>query len=73
MSLEKDLSNKYLRPVKEKDLFKTLKKTAKKVSKMNISLVKKSDDYRLNKKVEKKIISDNFKSAKWLQSLISRK
>ncbi|NEP90903.1 MAG: hypothetical protein F6K18_31110 [Okeania sp. SIO2C2] len=73
MSLEKDLLKKYLRPMKEKDLFKTLKKTAKKASKTNISVVKNSDDYRLNKKAEKKIILSNIKSAKWLQSLIVRK
>ncbi|NEO55610.1 MAG: hypothetical protein F6K54_22575 [Okeania sp. SIO3B5] len=50
MSLEKDLLKQYLRPMKEKDLLKTLKKTAKKASKMNISAVKNSDDFRLNKK-----------------------
>ncbi|NES67790.1 MAG: hypothetical protein F6K24_22370, partial [Okeania sp. SIO2D1] len=47
MSLEKDLFKQYLRPMREKDLLKALKKSAKKASKANISMVKKSDDYRL--------------------------
>ena len=59
--------------MKEKDLLKTLKKTAKKASKRSISVVKNSDDYRLNKKAEKKIILSNLKSSKWLKSLIVRK
>ncbi|NEQ71663.1 MAG: hypothetical protein F6K23_00355 [Okeania sp. SIO2C9] len=70
MSLEKDLFKQYLRPMREKDLLKTLKKTAKKASKANISMVKKSDDYRLSKKAEKKMILSNLKSAKLLRSLI---
>ena len=73
MSLEKDLLKQYLKPMKEKDLFKTLKKTAKQASKTNISMVKNSDDFRLNKKAEKNIISSNLKSSNWLRSLIVRK
>ena len=73
MSLEKDLFKQYLKPMKEKDLFKALKKTAKQASKRNISVVKNSDDFRLNKKGEKKVISSNLKSSKWWRSLIVRK
>ncbi|NEP83250.1 MAG: hypothetical protein F6K39_36995 [Okeania sp. SIO3B3] len=73
MSLEKDLFKKYLIPVKEKDLFKALEKTAKKASKINISVVEKSENYRLNEKTRKKILSYSLKSTKWLRSLIVRK
>ena len=73
MSLEKDLFKNYLIPVKEKDLFKALEKAAKKASKANIYVVKKSENYRLTKKAEKQIFSFSSNSAKWLKSLIVRK
>ena len=73
MSLEKDLFEAYTRPIKEKDLFKALNKSAKSISKRSASAIKQSEKFRLNKKTQDKILKSNQKSAKWLRSLLIRK
>ncbi|MEM1169451.1 MAG: hypothetical protein AAGJ08_10355 [Cyanobacteria bacterium P01_H01_bin.35] len=46
-----------------------MNKSSKTISKISISAVKQSENFRLNEKNENKIIEENLKSLKWLRSL----
>lgn len=72
MSLEKDLLKAYTKPIKEKDLFKALNKSSQAISKISIYAVKQSENIRLSKKTQNKIIEGNLKSVKWWRSLLIR-
>ncbi len=57
MNLGKDIMKAYTKPVKEKDLFKILNKSAKQISKANISALKTFDKNRLDEKTQNKILN----------------
>jgi len=73
MSLEKDLFKAYTKPMKEKDLVKALNKSAKSISKRATSAIKQSEEFRLKKKGQDKILKSSLKSGEWLKSLLVRK
>ncbi|MDJ0518942.1 MAG: hypothetical protein F6K22_18050 [Okeania sp. SIO2F4] len=72
MSLGKDLFKAYTKPIKRKDLFKALNKSSQAISEISIAAFKQSENIRLNKKTQKKIIEGNLNSVKWLGSLFIR-
>lgn len=67
--MSKNLFKGYIKPIKAKNLFKEVNKSSKTISKISISAVKQSENFRLNEKNENKIIEENLKSLKWLRSL----
>ena len=73
MSLEKDLFKAFTKPIKERDLLKTLKKSGKSAFRRTSSIIKQSEEFPSNKKARDELLKSNIKSSKWLRSLLIRK
>ncbi|MDE5111215.1 MAG: hypothetical protein O4965_16910 [Trichodesmium sp. St19_bin1] len=73
MSLEKDLFKAFTKPIKERDLLKTLKKSGKSAFRRTSSTIKQSEEFPSNKKARDELLKSNIKSSKWLRSLLIRK
>ena len=73
MSLEKDLFKAFTKPIKERDLLKTLKKSGKSAFRRTSYIIKQSEEFPSNKKARDKLIKGSIKSSKWLRSLLIRK